>query len=144
MIALSARSAHVVRVPTEKVQPYTARWRRPRLPVAMIVDPAGHGWLAVIEVGETGHPSARVSEVDDHAVVGCRLVGVGEPAQHVSRHVGEDDPLRPDGAEVLAQAYSAGSLACLIGHLPWPGYPAQALTAGLGSGVVSGSWGRAN
>jgi len=33
-----------------------------------------------------------LSEVDGHAVVGSRQIGVGEPAEHGSRHVGEHDP----------------------------------------------------
>jgi hypothetical protein len=39
-----------------------------------------------------------VSQVDEHAVVGCGQFGVGEPAQHGGGHVGEDDPL---GAQVI-------------------------------------------
>ena len=94
---------------------------------------SGHAGVAVA-MGAAALPRLSPS--------GRALVAAALPIVGLSRiYVGAHLPYDVAGGAGLGLAVEAavGAFAAW-----WPGYPAQALTAGLGSGVVSGSWGRAS
>lgn len=68
-----------------------------------IIAVLGRPFAAIEEVEPGGAAGVCMSEIDDHAVIGCVVYGVGEPGQHGSRHAGEYDPLSSEFRQVRAQ-----------------------------------------